>query len=148
MHDAVKSREFFEQVRREHDRLRELLGSMHRVLADRHEGGDEVAAMFDSLCQRLDSHFHTEDEGELFEQIIDHAPHLADRANATRAAHDGLLNRIQEIAEQAHAKTGSDQWWQQLSEEFQHFGTELMQHENQEGELIQEAYGDDIGSKD
>ena len=147
MLDAAKTREFLEQVRREHQQLRELLGNMNQLLADRCKEMDELAEMFTCLCQRLNAHFEAEVEGQLFEQIVKHAPHLADRANTVLVEHDWLLSRVEQIAKYACARTVSDPWWRQLSDQFRRFAGELIQHEQKEGELIQEAYGEGIGAK-
>ena len=148
MNHETKGRAFFEEVRRDHEELRELLGAVSRALAEGGEDVGRVSRMFTSLCQSIDNHFKAEEEGKLFDQITEQAPRLADRVAAVRREHHDLLDQIQKIAARAHVKTGSGQWWQQLGTDFQQFGQALMRHEREEGELIQGAYGVDIGSKD
>lgn len=148
MNDDAHIHESFEQIRREHAELRELLGSVSRALADREISLEQASEMFTSLRGQIVKHFETEEQGQFFEEIIDHAPRLSDRANATCDEHEQLLAQVKQMADLALEKAGTPDWWQQLNDQFHDFSKGLMHHESQEMELMQEAYGEDIGSKD
>lgn len=148
MNDDTHIHESFEQVRREHAELRELLGSVSRALAGGEVSPEQASEMFTTLRGKIENHFETEEQGKFFEEIIDHAPRLADRVNATCDEHEQLLDQARRMAELALEKTGTADWWQQLGDQFHDFSKRLMHHESQEMELMQEAYGEDIGSKD
>lgn len=148
MNDQAHSHDSFEQVRREHEELRELLGNMSRALATREGSVENACEMFASLRTQIENHFDTEEQGQFFEQIIDHAPRLADRANAICDEHLPLLAQVRDMAALALDKADTDDWWQKLSHDFHEFSKALMHHESKEMELMQETYGEDIGSKD
>jgi hemerythrin len=148
MTNQTQSHESFEQVRREHEELRELLGSMSRALASREGSVEKACEMFASLSEYVDRHFDTEEKGDFFHAIIDHAPRLADRANAICDEHQQLLAQVQGMNQLVQTKANTDDWWKKLSDDFHDFSRSLMHHESSEMELMQEAYGEDIGSKD
>jgi hemerythrin len=148
MIERTHSHESFEKVRREHKELRELLGQMNRALASREGSVEQACEMFASLSQFVERHFDTEEQGNFFAEIIDHAPRLVDRANATCDEHQQLLAHAKQMHELACEKADTEQWWQRLTSDFQQFSQALMRHESCEMELMQEAYGEDIGSKD
>jgi hypothetical protein len=59
-----------------------------------------------------------------------------------------MLHTASELARFASAGSGSESWWRELNSRFHVFSKELMHHEGEENQLLQEAYQDDIGSKD
>lgn len=149
MSEGLSAHEIFERNRREHEELRESLATLHRVLTERKEPVMRVGEMFANLAQQIQTHFREEEEGEgLFDQSVARQPRLAGRADALRDDHLKLTEQVRKLSEHAHHDQDQPDWWQRLADEFQQFSKDLMHHEHQENELVQDAYIQDIGSKD
>ena len=137
-----------EQTRAEHEELRELLGAVQRTLAKRLASVAHVAEMLENLNEQLCTHFATEeDTGGFFDEVIREAPRLTERAEAVRLEHSQLGHAMRELRTCAENESAGD-WWKQLEAKFQDFANQLLQHENQESELLLDALADDIGTKD
>jgi hypothetical protein len=86
-----------------------------------------------------------------FEEAIEIAPRLADRAEALRNEHTVLFATIRQISDDgedaiAHGQLPS--LASQLVHRFREFDASLRQHESRETTLLLEAYDDDIGVGD
>jgi iron-sulfur cluster repair protein YtfE (RIC family) len=140
--------EFYEQVRQEHEELREWLGRLHHALTERTLGGPQIAEMFGALCEHLERHFKDEEIGGFFEQVVAMAPRFVDRTTELREEHAALRAELQGLAKRAGDAKVDDAWWRELHDGFHAFSRGLMQHENKENELLQDVYDEDVGSKD
>ncbi len=140
--------EAYDRIRREHEELRELLGSVHRTLTKRLGTVADVSEMFASLCNQIATHFSEEEVAGFFDEIVAQAPRLSPQTEHLCNEHACLLETARKLADQANDGDGSDDWWQQLESEFHEFSKQLMQHENKENDLLWQAYHDDIGSPD
>lgn len=138
----------FKEIAREHKRLSNHLGNLLRVLAERQRTVVELAVEFEKLKDELVQHFHEEDEGGFFDGIVEHAPRLSERIEALRQEHDRLLEQLNELQTKVDVPAPSPEWWQELERSFHDFSCELMRHEHRENEILQEAYGVDIGAQD
>ncbi len=148
MSDAQQKHELFEGIRREHEELRELLGDLHRRLADRLEEVAGVAEMMASLDEHVQTHFNEEETAGLFDDVVERAPRLSERIANLRTEHQQLLAAVRELKQAADQGDGSADWWQGLNSAFHSFSKELMHHENTENDILMEAYTDDIGAAD
>ena len=83
-----------------------------------------------------------------FDEIIEQAPRLADQAGQLCQEHVQLMEAMDQLNQLAGTQTGSAEWWQQLADRFHLLSKDLMHHEHKENELLQDAYENDIGSKD
>ena len=138
----------YEQMRREHAELRELLAGMHRTLAERREAAANVAHMLSLMCDHLETHFREEEVTGFFDALVAKAPHFADQTDILRGQHTQMVAQSRALITLAARGDGSAAWWQELEDEFHKFSKELMHHESKEVELLQEAYDVDIGSQD
>lgn len=138
----------YEEMRREHEELRELLGKVRRVIAKRAESVAHVSDILASLVTHVETHFADEEVEGLFDELAEQAPRLTERTEQLRQEHVQLRAAIGKLAELAASGDTSSDWWQQLETAFHQFSTQLMHHETKENELLQEAYTEDIGSQD
>lgn len=139
----------FREIDVEHAEMRKLLGSVHRVLADRAQSAEEVVSVLDSFLVFLKQHFEHEDQrGGFFAQITEQAPRLSERADSVSHEHETLLNNFQALRNGAAEGPSDDAWWERLNSGFQQLSKELMHHEHREEELLQESYHEDIGTGD
>ncbi len=148
MNQTQSKHELFEEIRREHEELRVLLGDIKRMLGKRLETVASVAEMLASLGEHVETHFAEEETAGLFEHVVDRAPHLSERIEALRTEHQQLLSDVRRLSQVASAGDRSGDWWQQLETAFHEFSSGLMHHESAENDLLQEAYTDDIGAAD
>ncbi|MBC8353181.1 MAG: hemerythrin domain-containing protein [Planctomycetes bacterium] len=148
MNQPQTNHELFEDIRREHEELRELLGEIHRTLANRLAAVASVSAMLVSLGDHIKTHFEEEETTGLFDNIVDRAPRLSERIDALRTEHQQLLAVVRQLNEVARNGDGSVDWWQRLNTDFHKFSAELMHHETAENDILLEAYTDDIGASD
>lgn len=135
-------------IRREHEQLRALLGAIGQILTTRQVPHNVLVRRLWLLRDQLESHFRREQSDGFFDQITDHAPHLAGRVAKLCAAHVEMLGELGGLVEQAMQGDSTDGWWCFLEAAFQDFGKRLMSHEREENALLQQAYTDDIGNKD
>jgi hypothetical protein len=132
----------------EHESLHQTLGELRTLLENR-ESTAKVAIALAEFANQVQAHFVHEEEPEgFFDSVIDQAPRLKTRADALLEEHAAMSRELKKL--RRHAKHGvvSDEWWSQLNAEFESFWQLFCQHERSENELVQEAFHDDIGSKD
>lgn len=145
---SVSHQEINERIRQEHDRLRGLLGQISREMSARKGGAAALVRQFQSLRDQLHTHFVEEEDHGFFEQINNQAPRFSSQTNKLCEEHVDMLERVDTLIIQAEQGDGSDDWWSVLVTAFHDLSRELMQHEHEENELLQQAYSDDIGEKD
>ena len=139
--------ELFEQIQQDHAELRKLLGEIHQVLSRKEASVASVAELLESLTNHIETHFEEEESTGVFDQVSAREPRLTDRATALYAEHDQLRQTVHALNLAAKSDGGSD-WWEKLEAAFHDFSKDLMRHEHQENELVQEAYEQDIGAAD
>ena len=139
---------FFEKVQSDNEKLRELLGGVTRIFAGGVENADRVAESLASLASQLETHFEEEEIAGVFDDVVERAPHLSERVDQLKQQHKELRIAFAGIKQLASSGDGTVKWWNKLSKVFHDFSTDLMHHEHTENELVQEAYTQDIGSKD
>lgn len=138
----------FDQIQKDHNELRRLLGEVHHVLSRKLENVARVAEMVESLTDHVESHFDEEEATGVFREVSEREPRLTSRAEELRCEHDRLRETVQALNLAAKSGDGAADWWEQLETAFRDFSKDLMHHEHQENELVQEAYEQDIGAGD
>lgn len=132
----------------EHEALHHSLRDVRSVLEDRQYPTrvPEVLLEFGTHAQ---AHFvHEEAMDGFFDSIVDQAPRLKSRADALILEHAAMSSELNELTRLAQELTGTDVWWSQLNKDFESFWQTFCRHERAENDLVQEAFHDDIGSKD
>ncbi len=146
--NETKHRELLEEIRQEHDELRQLLGTISHALGDRLETVARVAEMLTSLQGHVEKHFDEEEEIGFFEQVAEKAPRLADKAQQLRDEHAQLRDTLKTLIEHAADHDDTDEWWSKTESLFRDFCRDLMHHESAENSILMDAYQQDIGDKD
>jgi len=136
----------FEKLLEQHRALKELLGRIGTMLHERtasiEQGGDLLGQLGDQLVK----HFAFEEAGGYFDEALLQAPRLVGRANDLVAQHPKMTARAQELL-QAGPQRAAD-WWDQTTARVDAFVKELLQHEQSENRLLQEAYSRDVAAGD
>jgi hypothetical protein len=115
------------------------------VLAVREMEADEVRELLRDFQLALGVHFSNEEEAEgFFESVTIHSPRLADQARRLCTEHEELLRKAAELCRFAAAGSPSIAWWRELNTRCHEFSRQLMRHESEESQLLQEAYQDDL----
>ena len=138
-----------EKLAAEHKQLRTLLGDAARTFAQRREAVKEAARTLAAVSEEVREHFQDEEkEDGFYEQIVEQAPRLLGRADELRAEHAGFRQSVVKLTETLRRVHDYESWWEKLEQGFHQFSADLMRHESDECELLQDAYEEDIGSED
>lgn len=137
--------QLYEEIRREHEHLRELLGGLHQTLSGRAEAAGTASEMMSSLQQHVQEHFNEEEEGGFFHEVVCQAPRLSDRTESLKSEHVALAATVAELVEAAENERDL---CTALERRFHDFSKSLMQHEGKENDLLLDAYELDIGRAD
>jgi iron-sulfur cluster repair protein YtfE (RIC family) len=137
----------YEQMRAEHTEICELVTTLYRVLAERHEPAPRVLHLLESLLERTTGHFQDEESYGLFEDLVRRTPQRAATIRELRAEHAVLLARLKQLRQHVQGELGPDDW-QQLEQGFREFANVLCHHETRENELLIDAYEQDLGDQD
>ena len=129
--------------------LRDLSHRCQRPIAPAHG-----RHLIDKMCQLRDQlalHFSLEEAYGYFDDPVDVAPQLSRRAEHLRSEHREIYSELCDLIDRAERLFYDEQHtelalW--IGPEFLAFDARLRQHEDQEAELITEAYSGDIGVGD
>jgi hypothetical protein len=145
---------FFQEIKQENRRLCDLLTALRSLVAKplvmkNHK--ERLVVLLEAVCDQLALHFSLEEAYGYFEDALDVAPRLAERAEQLRSEHLSLFDTIRDIAEEARDSLVRHQMSHclpALQERSQIFDDDLQRHESLENELIVEATHLDIGVGD
>ncbi len=143
-----RQREGYQQMLREHEELRALLGKIHQLTSECTAPVAEVRETVTAFRRHVEQHFEAEESDGYFADAVLQAPRVSERVAALEAQHTRLREQLGGIAEVVAAFQASETDWKTLGEQLHQFSVDLMHHENEENELLQEVFTDDIGSKD
>ena len=104
--------------------------------------------MLAQLGDRLIKHFAIEEDGSYFGDALIHAPQLVSKANQLLAQHPKMCRQADRLLHEIQISPEGGDWWERTRKLFLEFRQELLLHERHEDRLLQEAYGQDIGSHD
>lgn len=138
----------YEQTRLEHEQIREQIELLHRQLVQRRASLEDIEQSLIALRDILFSHFHSEERDGFFEQIVARAPQLSRQADVLTHEHTALLNELDGLIQSVQGISGRPLCWQTLDMSFDDFTKKLMHHESAENGILQQAYVDDLGTKD
>ena len=145
---------FLQEIKQDAVELRELLHEVSQRLLRRRARVADARDMVDLLTRLRDQlaiHFALEEAFGYFENAVDIAPRLSERAEELRAEHDLFFRDICSICEQAERllyHEASPRTLRQVATGYADFADAFEQHEAREVELIMEAFDDDIGVGD
>jgi iron-sulfur cluster repair protein YtfE (RIC family) len=121
-----------EKTLAEHRALNTLLDEIEQASADAATAAETLPPRLHTLHERLADHFETEEEGGLFEQILELAPEQAHECEKLCNEHQGLLTRVDALRT-ADAETRADPGW---GASVRAVLGELNSHESRENELL------------
>jgi len=110
-----------------------------------------VAELLARLRDQLAMHFTLEEAFGYFDDPVDIAPHLLERAEVLRSDHALLFLDVCQIVDQAEGLAACKPELRQLERlaaDFRSFCDRFQGHETRENALILEAFDDDIGVGD
>lgn len=115
--------------------------------------GDRLAflKLVDELRDQLALHFALEEAYGYFDDPVDVAPQLCERAESLRSEHGELYMLVCDLSDQASELPRAHdvtQLVRQVVDAFAAFDRRFKNHEDRENELILQEYDDDIGVGD
>jgi hypothetical protein len=137
-------REFYEQ----HEHLSRVLAELGGAISGRRGAPSDMAASLTGLREHVEAHIALEESDGYFHEAIAHAPRLKARADRLQQDHPQLALLLDEIVAFAGSGDGSESWWLRLAALFEEFGRRVRGHEQNENQLLQEAYTEDVGAAD
>jgi hypothetical protein len=138
----------FDPFVHEHESLHHTLGELRCLLEER-RSPEKVTVALAEFADHVRVHFAHEEEAEgFFDSVVDQAPRLKTRAEVLIAEHADMARELTQLSEYAKDGVVSEEWWTHLNDAFESFWQRFCRHERSENDLVQEAFHDDIGSKD
>jgi CBS domain-containing protein len=131
------------ELRCEHAGLQKQIDAVRTAIENQEDPARLVAAL-EAFARRTEEHFRQEETGECFSQACSRAPWLAERIAALLAQHARLREQLQEVVRLASRPPSRAK----LAERFNAFATLWLAHETAENDLLQDAYNQDLGTKD
>jgi len=153
-HTVTVNAAFLQEIKQDNVELRDLLQTISgRLLRRRPRVSDarDLVELLVRLRDQLAMHFALEEAFGYFENAVDIAPRLCERAAELRTEHDLFFRDICGMCEQAEQllyHEASPRTLRQVATRYAAFYDGLQQHEARENELIMEAFDDDIGVGD
>jgi len=138
----------YELTRLEHVQIRNQLRELHRVLALQQTSLEEVERLLQELRAGLHQHFCNEEREGFFEQIVARAPQLSRQADSLTHEHADMIEELDSILRSTQRGEVQPVCWRTLALRFEDFMKCLMHHESEENGMLQQAYVDDLGTKD
>ena len=148
MTDTNSTNSAYEEMLREHAKMRNLMDELKQLLFDRSVAISEIASRLVLLQAMVEVHFRTEEDSSCFPDLISHAPRVSDKVAVLIAEHGEMTVDISELVARTSSCQGTEEDWDMVNSGFAEFEEKLMQHETVENELLQEVFTEDIGSKD
>lgn len=145
---------FLQDIKQDSRHVHDLLTSLRSLISHRaslHSHRRRFVDLLEALCDQLAMHFTLEEAFGYFEDAVDAAPRLAERAEELQREHVALFDTIRDIGDDATDAERDGRWLAALPDiirRFRQFDHALQQHESVENALIMEALCDDIGSID
>lgn len=149
MSATVVYRSVFEEIHDEHKHLQELFADIQSEFAAAVAGRpNELNSLFADLVEVLDQHFHHEEEGGYFNEIVINLPRLAVIVDRLKRQHGVLLDTANVMRLRLLRPKDSVVSLRAMQVEFDEFIRQCREHECCEDDLVQEAYWQDIGALD
>jgi predicted nuclease with TOPRIM domain len=148
--NAAFLREIKEDNRRLHDLL-ERAGQLFVAPPSDDVRLRRVAEVLGEVRDQLALHFTLEEAYGYFEDALEAAPNLSERATALRAQHAELFAEACDLVEEAERNLYHEtarRTTHHLAERFHRWHNDLRQHESAEATLIADALNDEIGVGD
>ena len=148
MPQDVTTRSLVDAVQADHHELATLLAAIRREFASDARSKRHLEKLVTQLAELCEAHFQREEEGGYMHEAVQHAPQLAARAKALGEQHESLQEAIEKLRILIHSGVESAAWWVRVQNDFSAFAKTITHHESDENALLQEAFTQDVGTKD
>lgn len=145
---------FLQDVKEDNIHLQNLLATAAKILDPRKSVDIKpraLAELFEQIRDQLATHFSLEEAFGYFEDAIEVAPRLSEKAIELRGQHETLQVSISTLADDAFrnlAVPGGTAEIPRLLNRFRNFCGTLKRHEDAECELILDALYEELGAGD
>lgn len=145
---------FLQEIKQDNEELHRLLEQVNRLCqfeSPPPESRQELADLLDKLRDQLALHFALEEAYGYFEDSIIGMPSLSKKADELRSQHAILFAQLCDVVDDGKMALDAHSpryVCRRISKPFLVFYHELVRHENQENELILEAFDLDVGVGD
>lgn len=146
-HD-VPTRQYADAVHADHRELAGLLSDIRTEFANDERSKLRLEKLVTQLSELCEAHFRREEEGGYMKEAVQQSPLLATKASALEAEHEDLQEQIEKLRILIHSGVESAAWWVRVQSDFNNFAKQISRHESEENALLQEAFSQDIGTKD
>jgi hypothetical protein len=143
LHDSIGR-----QIGDEHAALHEMLQAIQTAMRERRLGRESLAQAVAEVKRQVVEHFDHEECGGYFAEALEAAPHWSERAAGLLAEHAAMAGELEMFCKQVGESLAGPSDWHALEQCFARFVARFQAHETAENELLQAAYGEDIGSAD
>ncbi len=148
------NRAFLQEIKDANQEMWSVLSECRRACGEpvrRRQQASTLAELLRDLCDHVALHFSLEEAYGYFEDPVSVAPRLAQRCEKLRREHAALYVELAELADLAdqylHDPEGVTNFIT-IQSQFVTFDERFQDHEAQEIDLIQTAFGEDIGVGD
>ncbi|MCA9236676.1 MAG: hemerythrin domain-containing protein [Planctomycetales bacterium] len=146
-HDAT-TRQYADAVHADHRQLAGLLSDIRAEFDAEERSKRRLEKIVTTLSELCEAHFRREEEGGYMREAVQQAPQLSARARTLGEEHEELQEQIEKLRILIHSGVESSAWWIRVQSDFAAFAKQISRHESEENALLQEAFSQDIGTKD
>ena len=141
-----------ETIRSQHFALLQQIRALEELLAEPDDAGAERARRALTLLEGFDlalrEHFAVEEEGGYFADVLKVAPRLSRRAARLEQNHKEFSERLESLLALVRYAIDAPDDWERVTARVEGFLQALRAHEDEENELVREAFMDDLGRGD
>lgn len=141
-----------ERTLAEHFALRQQIRALEQLLKEHDDPGGENLAKTLTLLEAFDpvlrEHFADEERGGYFSEVLRAAPRLSRRAERLAENHIELRERLEKLLDLTQKAADAPDRWQKVTTGLAEFVKTLRAHEDEENDLVREAFMDDLGRGD
>lgn len=136
------------QLLQEHAAVCELLTTLYRAFAERHEPAHRLISLLSALKERVEAHLQDEETSDMFGDLRRRAPHRSDYIERLEAEHAEMRDKLRGLLKLVETSTLDSATWDAAEHQFRDFSNQLTHHEAAENDLVQRVYDEDLGAHD
>lgn len=125
-----------------------VLARIQALVQRQAELSASIAEETGRLAQICDRHFRAEEESPLYADLCEKAPWLTHQLQSVAQQHQQLRGHLSSLCGCSQKQRPLPRGWLEFAEELAFFRRQLLDHEELERELWQQAFTTDLGSKD
>jgi iron-sulfur cluster repair protein YtfE (RIC family) len=141
-----------ERTLAQHFALRQQIRALEQLLKEHDDPRGANLTKTHTLLEAFDpvlrEHFAEEERGGYFSEALSAAPRLNRRAERLAANHIELRERLEKLLDLTRTAADAPDKWQKVTTGLAEFVKTLRAHEDEENDLVREAFMDDLGRGD